>query len=528
VLFRSAETMNLLQTAVSPSDNHLALTHTWVDAFFASTFGDGLKGDKQLNRVIVVAFFGILMLCGLIMIVTVVSTIFTSQSSNFPKVPGNRGLISKKGVSFAFFIAWLAIGSFLIFCALHIIVINGMIEFLANQLGNIMKGSAADFSIFPFTDMIQTAHATLVKAHKKIQEHSKATSEATGQQSLLSTLISSAMQATSSLSGSATTNWNLQRQITNVCARAWNEDSMVANFYPPGSVVYDHNLQRLNEFSGSDLPDLDHARQLLTHTLATDYHGVPTELSRAFGMISNVCEEEGGNIEKCCDESRCQTNAEPEACFMRRCPGKVLFTGGSGGNCKCVDTLAKLGYPTSPELASMCLADTTNWGIQSGSSLINSGKPSLGSTVTNQACSGTVFDISKVYVSGLVRQMYGFSNFTDAYLFESQSMFARPHPEAPLSSSSVITFTVRNCESKILYLSIRYLNQDDTEKSIQVQIDNISVSEIPIPRRGESSVWSTVVDVPIAGVLRGTHSISLKAATGYFPYIHKIAISQKA
>jgi len=296
------------------------------------------------------------------------------------------------------------------------------------------------------------------------------------------------------------------------------------NRYPRGTAVYEYNRRRLAGTNVLDYPELQYIQSLLDDpNYPPVAGGITTTMARAFGGISNECDEFNGDVTKCCDETNCQLAADPSLCIQQRCPGKVMSDRGGGQHCRCAEITSKLGLQVEFKQLSLCGTQAQNW-LKNNLAQVQAAQVRQASSVL-MGCSGN-YDASLATITGPASlQVYSMSSFSDKGAWGASSLYVQLNSGGDPTAVRV-SLPLSNCATgtKTHYFRLRYLNFLSTTVTMSVYFDDVPAGTITFPGGKSTTVLSTDVTFRIPGVIPGDHMLSLSGNAGGFPVIHRFVV----
>eukprot|EP00299_Pterocystis_sp_00344_P019338 c9606_g1_i1.p1 GENE.c9606_g1_i1~~c9606_g1_i1.p1 ORF type:complete len:499 (-),score=128.84 c9606_g1_i1:650-2146(-) len=450
---------------LSTAADQITISDTWVDQGVHTIFGSGEGGYDLLRRVITFGMYGLVAISAVLIVTSLLATMVT----------GKRQADRSRVVSLVYWMAWTGVGLFIVLTGLQVIVFNRVYDLSTSS------ASLGSSSGMPF--LLQT----------------------------LSTMMSSILDS-SKKDDSPT------QPV--FCSLTWSTSDASLNLYPPGTPVYEYNMERLHQYSG----DSAEISRLKASLVGNNTAQLGTQAAKTIGIISNACEEEDGNIDRCCDETLCRFRSDPVACFENRCPGKAFSQSGYArdSHCQCLDTMTQIGYPVPRQHLSLCVTEQYTENKRTIMKTLGRNDPAI----DDPSCLG-VFDGKLAAISGpLKKQMYTFGNFEDAGMFGSQSLFIKPTSSD--GSGAQIEYTLKQCSRPKIVLTFRYMNLGTTDRTMELWLDGKFETQLVFPASGSEStrVWAANVTHVLSGVLPGSHVLSLKASSGGVapPWLHTLKL----
>lgn len=303
------------------------------------------------------------------------------------------------------------------------------------------------------------------------------------------------------------------------CDAAFAIDSPQLNKYPRGSVVYQYNMRRLALMTPEDFPELQYVQSLMDDPNYPNMAGgISTNMARAFGGISNECEEFNGDVVQCCSEANCQTAIDPALCLQQRCPGKVLHVAGGGQHCRCVEITSKLGLQVEYKQVALCGTQLQDW-LRDQVAPINSAA-ARSVLAAAAGCSGN-YDASAATLAGpATLQTYMMGPFSDKDAFGLTSSYVTLNSGGN-PAAVTLKFQLTSCSNKDHFFRIRYANALTSPVTMAVTFDDVPATVISFPA-GSTSAMRTDVTFRIPGVPFGDHTLGLVGNAGGLPWIHRV------
>jgi len=305
------------------------------------------------------------------------------------------------------------------------------------------------------------------------------------------------------------------------CTSAYTEGDSVFNSYPSGSVIRDYNLRRLADQTTDAQPLLDYVKTvLLAEPYPTSAGGISSREARLVHAISNECDEEGGNITRCCDPTRALNDVD----FQLRCPGKVMSDQAGDNHCRCIEVVTKLGFDVESKQLARCVnyvKSKVQTAISGWTGQDISISTARGDMTQVYGCTG-VYDAADTTITGAVTKTlyHNVLAYTDRDSFDVRSAYVNT---TSTTGTGSVVLTLSNCMAGPHTIQLR-TSYNSFSSNMNMALSNVTgytYSHTVSPPSTGAYQWTTGEVISTLTMQAGNQILTI---SGQIPPIHQIYV----